>query len=359
MKIVIRAGGVGTRLWPLSRQANPKQFQKVVGSQTMLSATYRRLKNLVEPEEIFVSVNRALADKLKTELPDLAADNIILETEARNTGPAICLETVWLKRFCAPEEIIASLPSDDYISDEAAFFDLLKLSADFIKTNPDHILTPAVRPTVADSGYSYFKVGAALAELGEEAIYEVAAVAEKPDEALCRELIASGDYYCHTGMYLWRLGLIDKLFAELQPELYAICSQVVAAMAAGDLAKAAELYAGAAKMTIESAITHRAPRVAMSVSDRIGWSDLGKWHIIKRMLSGEGANLFKGKVEANDVNNCLIYNNSDKKIIVANDLQDLVVVDTDDALFISSLTNSADVKKCLDKLKEGGGEEYL
>ncbi len=359
MKVVIRAGGVGARLWPMSRRDNPKQFQKVVGEQTMLTTTYERIKDLVKPEDIFISISQALADKLKAELPTLPLDNLILESEARNTGPAMCLEVAWLKQFCSPDEIIASLPSDDYISNPEAFHSLLKLSHSFIKDNPDHILTPAVRPAVVDTGYSYFKIGANLAKLDEEAIYEVAGMAEKPNAEYCQELIDSGIYYCHTGMYLWRLGYIDELFAKLQPEMHRLCQAVVAAIRAGETDKAAELYAGTEKMTIESAITHRAPQVAMSVSDRIGWSDLGKWHIIKRMLSADGANLFKGKVVANEVNNSLVYNNSGKKIIVVNDVEDLIVIDTDDALFISSLKNSADVKKCLDKLKEEGNEEFL
>ena len=359
MKIVIRAGGVGARLWPMSRQANPKQFQKVVGSETMIATTYKRVQGLVQSQDVFVSVNRNLAERIKDELPELSQDNLIVETDARNTGPAMCLEVAWLKRTCGADEIIASLPSDDYISNVEAFHSLMKLSESFIKNNPNHILTPAVRPSVVDTGYSYFKVGANLADSGEEAIYEVADVAEKPNEDYCQELIDSGIYYCHTGMYIWRLGHIDELFAKFQPEMYKVCQAVAEAMATGDLIKAAELYATTERMTIESAITDKASQIAMSVSDRIGWSDLGKWHIIKKMMSEAGENLVKGEVVVNEVKNSLIYNNNTKKIIAVNDLEDVVIIDTPDALFISSLKNSADVKKCLDKMREIEKEEYL
>lgn len=358
MKIVIRAGGTGSRLWPMSRQNHPKQFQTVVGEQTMLATTYNRVKNLVGPDNIFVSVNQYCLDKLKTALPDLKPENIIIETEARNTGPAMCLETAWLMKFCQPDEIIASLPSDDYISDVAAFHNLLQVSANFIGAHPDYILTPAVRPSVIDTGYSYFKVGQNLSAVGQEMIYEVAGVAEKPNADYCRELIDSGVYYCHTGMYIWRLSYIEKLFAELQPEMYAACQQAIDLTLGGDLMAAAKFYGLLEKVTIESCITNKAPQVAMSVSDRIGWSDLGKWPIIKKMLSADGDNLLKGRVAVQDSKNCLVYNNSLKKIVVLNDVENLVVVETADALLISSLKKAADIKDCLNKIKEAG-EEFL
>lgn len=352
MKIVIRAGGVGSRLWPMSRQNHPKQFQAFVGEQTMLATTYARVKDLVGSDNIFVSVNQSCLEKLKAELPDLKPENIIIETDARNTGPAMCLETLWLSQRCEPDEVIASLPSDDYISDIEAFHNLLKLSADFIAEHPDYILTPAVRPSVLDTGYSYFKVGKNLSELGQETIYEVAGVAEKPNADYCQELIDSGVYYCHTGMYIWRLGYIEKLFAELQPEMHKTCQQAAGLTLAGDLAGAAEHYGNLEKATIESCITNKAPRLAMSVSDRIGWSDLGKWPIIKKMLSAEGFNLLKGRVVEQGAKNCLVYNNNEKKIIVLNDVEDLAVVETEDALLISSLKKAADIKEVLEKLPD-------
>lgn len=359
MKVVIRAGGQGLRLWPMSRQTWPKQFQKVVGETTMLRATWERVREAVETADIFVSVSRDLVAKLKEELPELLPSNIIAESSARNTGPAMCLEVAWLKQFLGDGEIIASIPADDYISDEAAFHDLLKLSETFIKDNPEHILTPAVRPEVLDTGYSYFKAGANLATLGEEAIYAVAEVIEKPDADYCQALVDSGDYYCHTGMYVWQLGHISQLFGKLQAEMWATCQQVAKLISSNELEEAARLYDVLTKVSIESSITDKAPQVAMSVSDRIGWSDLGKWHIIKKILSAEGHNLTKGEVIVNDARNNLIYNMSDKRVVVVNDVEDLVIVDTDDTVYISSLKNSAEVKKCLDKLREAGKEEYL
>ncbi len=362
MKIVIRAGGTGTRLWPMSRQNNPKQFQAVVGEDSMIKMTYDRvLPTVLSASDIFVTINQSMLSVLKNSLPEIIETNIVTETESRNTGPAMCLEVCFLSAVCDENEVIATVPSDDFISDSEVFGKLLKLSEQFLQSHRDYILTPAVRPAYLDTGYSYFKAGENLASEGEEKIFKVAEVAEKPDEETCKQMIESGEYYCHTGMYIWRLGYIKQLFKELQPEMTKVCEEIVALMnSGGDGQKIAELYGSLEKMSIESAITDKAPNLAMSVSTNLGWSDLGKWHIIKRMLlADEKSNLTKGRVVTHNANNNLIYTTDVKKVVVVNDLHDLIVVDTPEGLFISSSGKSADVKECVAKIKENGWEEVL
>ncbi|MFH0951285.1 MAG: sugar phosphate nucleotidyltransferase [bacterium] len=362
MKIVIRAGGTGTRLWPLSRQHLPKQFQKVVGDQTMVRTTYNRIKSLLtQPTDIFVSVNQQLVNQLTAEIPELVKTNIIVETSTRNTGPAMCLEVCYLAKFCQPQEIIASLPSDDYISNANAFCDLLRTSADWLQSHPDYIIMLAVHPTYVDTGYTYTKIGQPLSQSTNQAIYQVADVVEKPNEERCQELIDSGVYYCHAGMYIWQLSTIIKLFQELQPTMYQTCQRLVGLMLVDqpDWGVIKEEYEKLDKMTIESAITHRAQQVAMSVSDKVGWSDVGKWHIIKRILSNSKENLTKGEVYYHNAKNNLVYNNSAKKIIVLNGVDDLVIVDTGDVLLVSSLDKSAEVKKAVEELKKQNKNHYL
>ncbi|MFH1412546.1 MAG: sugar phosphate nucleotidyltransferase [bacterium] len=360
MKIVIRAGGAGTRLWPMSRQNNPKQFQKIIGDQTMVRSTYERIKELLSsPNDLFISINKQLVDKLKQEIAEIKNENIIIETSTRNTGPAMCLEVCYLEKFCDSNEIVASLPSDDYISNPSAFRSLLQTSAEFLQTHPEYIITPAVRPSRLDTGYTYMKIGDKLSENGHEAIYQVSDIDEKPNEERCQELIDSGVYYCHAGMYIWQLGTISKLFQKIQPDMYKACSLAVGMMANQEWDKIKEIYGRLEKMSIESAITEKADKVAMSVSDKVGWSDLGKWHIIKRILSKPKENLTKGKVLVNQAKNNLIINTNDKKIIVINEIDDLVIIDTDNVLLVSSLDRSSEVKKCVEKLKKENKLEYL
>ncbi len=362
MKIVIRAGGIGSRLWPMSRVDNPKQFQQVVGEKSMIATTHERIVSLLsQPQDLFVSVNLSMKDRLLAELPDLPAVNIIYETDTRNTGPAMCLEACYLEKFCSPNDIIASLTSDDYISDSSAFCDLLLAAEEFVKLNPDYIITPAVKPALLDTGYSYFKAGNNLQKKGEEGIYSVIDIVEKPNYERCRELIDSGIYFCHTGMYVWRLGSIIELWQQNQPAMVEVCRQIVKLMTTGEnYAEIKQLYSQLEKMTIETAITNKVKKIAMSVSNRIGWSDLGKWYVIKDILSPEeGSNLIKGKVIANKSDNNLIYSTLPKKIIATNDVSNLAIVDTGDVLFISSLEKSAEVKEIVEKLKEQGLNQYL
>ena len=362
MKIVIRAGGIGTRLWPMSRINNPKQFQRIIGEKTMVRTTYERVAPLLKnSDDLYLSVNSAFAKIAEQDIPEIKKKNIIIETDTRNTGPAICLEVCYLEKFCQANEIVASLPSDDYISDNQAFRDLLLMTEEFIIENPDYILTPAIRPDYPDTGYSYFKTGKNLRQSGEEAIYKVAQVVEKPNIDYCQELVQTGIYYCHTGMYLWQLKHISALYKKWQPTMYKICRQIADLIVQGNSQKKAkELYSQLEKITIETAITKKCDKIAMSVSNRTGWSDLGKWYVIKRVLQqGKKENLIKGEVMVNEANNNLIYSNVEKKIIVVNDVDDLAIVDTDDVLFVSSLRNSAEVKKIVEKLKEKGKDQYL
>lgn len=361
MKIVIRAGGIGTRLWPMSRKNNPKQFHSIVGDKTMLRATYERVAPILEAkEDVFISVNRDFVDKTLEEIPEVDRKQLIIETDTRNTGPAMCLEVCFLEKFCNPDEVIASLPSDDFISNSEAFQSLLESTESFILENPDYILTPAIRPEYVDTGYSYFKAGKNLREGHKDAIYKVAEVAEKPNLDYCQTLIDSGVYYCHTGMYLWQLKHIVNLFKTHQKAMYEICAQVANLTIENKLAEAEKLYCELEKISIETAITNHTDKLAMSVSNEIGWSDLGKWHIIKKVLKPEESeNLTKGDVVVQDAKGNLLYSSVPKKIMVINDVDDLAVIDTPDVLFISSLKNSAEVKKMVEKLKEEGRGEYL
>jgi len=361
MKIVVRAGGNGTRLWPMSRINNPKQFQKIIGDKSMLRTTYERVAPMVNvKKDLFVSVNLAFSEKTLGEIGELDKSNLIIETDVRNTGPAMCLEVCFLERPAKKTDIIASLPSDDYISDNQAFRDLLKTTAQFISENPDYTLTPAIKPDYPDTGYSYLKAGNNLRSHGKEAIFSVESLVEKPNKEYCNDLIKTGTYYCHTGMYLWQLGHISSLFKKFQPAMYDVCQQVVELSLKNDFKKAKKLYSQLEKISIETAITEKVDKIAMSVSNNLGWSDLGKWHVIKRVLSKkQKMNVESANVISENTSNNLIYSNNPKKIIVAYDVNDLVVVDTDDVLFISSLEKSADVKKMVEKLKKDSKEKYL
>jgi mannose-1-phosphate guanylyltransferase len=222
-------------------------------------------------------------------------------------------------------------------------------------------LTPAVKPNFLDTGYSYLEAGQKLHNAGQETIFTVCDVVEKPNPEYCRQLIDSGVYYCHTGMYVWRLQTVADLFAKLQPNMYKICQQIVTLLIGyGDNKKIHQLYNKLEKISIESALTDKVEKLAMSVSNYVGWSDLGKWPILKQILATNPSdNVTKGQIIAKDSKNNLVYCNLTEKLVVINDVNDLVIIDTGDVLFISSLKNSINTKEIIDDLKQQGLEKYL
>ncbi len=356
MVIVIRAGGGGTRLWPVSRKAKPKQFHAFIDSRTLIRTTYERIAPVLsKPEDLFVSVSEGFEKHLATEIPELPTKNVIAEPAKKNTGPAVALEVAFLAERYTEDEIIATLPSDDYISNDEAFCNLLRGTEAFIRTQPDAIVTPGIKPTKVDTGYSYMKAGERLDHAGEEAVFLVADWVEKPDRDRCKQLIDSGIYYTHAGMYIWRLGTIRDLFQQLQPALYATCEKVAKLLSEGgkeNAEQARELYDTLEEESIETTITDHAPKVAMSVSNRIGWSDLGKWHILQELLpKNEGTNVVHGAYPVlDDVEHSLIVAPKGK-IVAAIGLHDLVIIDTPDALFISRKEDAGDVKQLVERLK--------
>lgn len=352
MKIVIRAGGSGTRLWPLSRQAEPKQFQALLSDRSLLRQTFERVKPaLSDPEDMYVSVNRAHVERLRQELPEIVSSNIIAEPDNRNTGPAMCLEICFLEQRLPSETIIATLPSDDHITNEQAFCSMLQACEEFISAHGEYIVTPAVTPEYPESGYSYLRAGERLGGTENVVLYKAEDIIEKPGKETCEELIKQGNYFWHTGMYVWKLGRIAELFEELQPELIKACRQISKdIITPGKEAMAAEAYSRLEKTSVESAITTKVSTLALSVAPGLGWSDVGKWRSIKRILAQD--------IRANMLDNNAIAHNSEgnlvisreKKLIVLNHVKNLAIIETPDALLISDMDAGEDIKKIIEQL---------
>ena len=342
----------------MSRKSQPKQFLKLLNEKSLLQETMERVLPMVRAKgDLFISSRFDCQDKILSAVPEIGEEQLILEPASRNTGPAICLECAFLEKKFSKDEIIATLPSDDFISDAQAFHSLLAQAEEFLKDNPDYILTPAVMPTEVDTGYSYLKEGKNLKNRGEEAIFEVADWVEKPNYEFCKQLIDSGVYYYHTGMYLWRLGNALKLWEKHNPEMLKACRRIVEL--GTENAEASEIYNNLEKGTVESLLTDKVDKIAMSVSNRIGWSDLGKWDKVKKYLKVDNdGNVTRGKVLPLDTTDTLIMG-TDKKLIATIGLDDMVVIDTEDALLVCPENRVEDIKKIIDQIKEKGWEEYL
>lgn len=357
MYIVIRAGGYGTRLWPYSRKKQPKQFQVIFGNKTMLQHTYERCLEVVSKDRIYISVNIDHIYFVKQQIPDISDKHIIIEPESKNTGPAICLESLYLAKQISTDETVVSIPSDDFVKPTKAFKKILQKGDEFLKQHDDYIVTPVSVPQMVDTGYSYVKHESSLFSEDTIDIFTTNEWIEKPDEQTCKTLVDSKIHFCHTGMYMWKLKTILSLYEKLQGKMYSICKQILD----GDIAM--DVYNELEKISVEYAITKHVKNIACIVSKEMIWSDLGKWYNVFQVFKKEGdQNVIdesseKKKLLLSSKGNVVFV--KQKKLITLYDVHDMVIIDTDDVLFICPREKSAYINNVLEVLKEEGFESTL
>ena len=350
MKFVIRAGGIGTRLWPYSRTHRPKQFHAMAGESTMIQEAVERLAPLAGPEDIYVSTGAAMADLVLEQLPDLPRANLIVEPVLRNTGPAVGLECALLEaRF--PGCTIASLGSDHYIGKPGEFCRLLRATGTAVEEHPDHLFTLGVKPTRAETGYGYICKGEVLWTVAGIPIYAVQQFTEKPDEERARFYTANGNYLWNSNLFVWKAATVLDLFARFEPEMHASLMRIKAAVGTPEeAAVVAREYADLQAIAVDNAIIERAPQVATVEAD-IDWGDIGSWAALTDVLAADSrGNLFSGEVMGLDVERVTAYGGQ-KKLIALIGIEDLVVVDTPDALLVCHKSQAQRVKEILERLQ--------
>ncbi len=352
MKFVIRAGGIGTRLWPFSRTTRPKQFHRMVGERTMLQEAVHRIRPLVGVRDLHVSTGNELVALVREQLPELPASGFIVEPALRNTGPAVGLECVLLEsRY--PGCTVASLGSDHHIGKPEAFCRLLRAAEEAVEEDPDTLLTLGVKPTRVETGYGYIQKGAVASRVNGEPVYGVARFREKPDEHTARRYVESGNYLWNSNMFVWKAQTVLSLFEQFEPELHRFLMRIRGAVGSGKERDAiAREYPRMKEVAIDNAIIERAPKVATLEAD-IDWSDIGSWGALTDVLpvDTEG-NLISGDVLNLNSRNITAYG-VEGKLIALVDVEGLVVVDTPDALLICRRDRAQRVRDVVAALREG------
>ena len=350
MKYVIRAGGVGTRLWPYSRALRPKQFHALAGPRTMLQESVERLEPVAALEDIYVSTGAQMVDLVRAQLPKLPAEQLIVEPALRNTGPAVGLECALLEAR-HPGCTIASLGSDHYIGKEAEFCRLLRVAEAAVELHPGHLFTIGVKPVRVETGYGHIRKGAVLDRVQDEIVYQVEAFTEKPDAERAREYTESGHYLWNANQFVWKASTVLDLFARFEPELHAGLMKIKAAVGTPQEAEviAAE-YPQLQSVAVDNAILERAPLVATLEGD-LEWGDIGSWGTLTDVLpADEQGNLFAGQVLALDARGVTAYGPPEKLIALVG-VEDLVIVDTPDALLICRKDQAQRVREVMERLK--------
>jgi len=355
---VIMAGGVGTRLWPLSRKSQPKQALTLIGSRTMLQHAVDRLDPLFPAERIYVVANEAIAEVLRPQVPALPAGNFILEPSGRDSAPAAGLAAIRLLDR-DPDATMVVLAADHYIADAGQFRSVLAAGAEVAAGGT--IVTLGIRPTHPATGYGYIAAGEALTIIDGFRVYRSAGFTEKPNLATAIRFVEDGRYSWNSGMFIWRA---DRLMAEYRsqlPGLYASLVSIAAALGApGEEEVLRAEWEGIRRVSIDYGIMERADDVAVMPVE-LGWSDIGSWaSLLDTLGGGDAGNVFQTATVALDTTRTFIRSESGEgRLVAAIGLDDMIVVDTPDVLLICPRSRAEQVREIVKRLEAEGALNYL
>lgn len=344
MIAVIMAGGSGTRFWPQSRMANPKQFLEVVGEKSMIRLTMDRLIKELPIEKIFVVTADSQVGLVKKHLPELPAKNIIIEPFGMNTAPCIALSYAYIKRFASLTETMIVLPADHLITKVDAFLENIDKSQELARAG--HLVTFGIIPTYPATGYGYIQAG----EKANDFSYEVAQFKEKPNYETAQDFLKAGNFFWNSGMFAWTIGKIEETYREYLPEVTDVLDLIEAEWnKRGEKSDISGIYAQMPKIPVDIGIMEKAKKRAVIPVD-LGWSDVGSWRALAD-ISEIDSNKNSISSDSFVVDSQGNYIRSDKFIALIG-VDDLVLVETDDAILISKKERAEEVKKVVEYLKE-------
>ncbi len=354
---LIMAGGGGTRLWPMSRQDMPKQLLPLVENYSMFATSVERLAPLFTPERIYVVTGRKYLNALMEHAPQIPEENFIIEPYGKESGPAAALGlTVIQKRD--PQATVAILTADHHITRKDRFRDVLAAAADLAQRG--YIVTLGISPSYPATGFGYIHQGDEIATINGFHCHASLGFTEKPDADKAAEFLASGDYTWNSGMFIWTAAQAMGEFKRQQPEMYALFDQLSSAVDTPDYQSTLEeIWEGVNKISLDYAVMEGAQRMAVIPVD-IGWNDVGSWasmyEVLKLDKSGNG---FKGRQPERvivDTKNTLVYSD---KLIVTIGVQDMIVIDTPDALLICHKDRTQEVKDVVNHLLRTKNYKFL
>lgn len=353
---VIMAGGSGTRLWPLSRRGIPKQALRLIVERTMFQHAVDRLAPLFPPERIFVVTNAAMADLLRPQAPGLPPGNFILEPSARDSAPAAGLAAATLLAR-DPDAVMVILTADHYIIDTAQFRAALA-AADEVAADGT-IVTLGIRPSFPATGFGYIRLGESQIIANGFRVYRSAGFVEKPDLPTAVRFLEEGRSAWNSGMFIWRADRLLAEFAGQLPESHAALLRIGAAVGTPDAsALLAAEWPNVRKISIDYGIMEHAANVSVIPVD-IGWSDIGSWAALLDVLPGdEHGNVLSDDVLVLDSRGSYVRSEGGRLVALIG-MQDVVVVDTPDALLICPRERAQDVRDVVNRLAAEGKQRYL
>ncbi|MEE1206982.1 MAG: mannose-1-phosphate guanylyltransferase [Muribaculaceae bacterium] len=354
---VIMCGGIGSRFWPYSRTERPKQFIDFFGTgRTLLQMTYDRLLPLVPKENVVVVTNSRYAPLVHEQLPDIAADNILLEPARRNTAPCIAWACYHILAK-DPDAVMVVAPSDHLITREREFEHALGHGFDFVASN-NALLTLGIKPTRPETGYGYIQVGEPAP--GDKEILRVKTFTEKPDRHLAKVFVDSGEFFWNSGIFLWRADSMLRSLHEYAPEIAAVFDRSAAVFGtAHEIDFINENFASAPAISIDYAVMEKSSDVYVECVD-LGWNDLGTWSALYDISPKNS--------QRNVTQNCAvlayeahgnIFAVDKNKLVVVQGLEDYIIADSGDVLLICPKSEEQRIKLMVNDAKIAYGDKYL
>ncbi len=356
---IVMAGGSGTRFWPASRSALPKQLLPLAGERTLLEDTVDRLAGLVPTERMMIVTAARLLDPIRRQLPGIPAASLVGEPCKRDTAPCIGLAALLVSRH-DPDATMAVMPSDHVIRPVAKFQEAIRQAEGLVAAAPDRLVTFGVRPTYPAESFGYIQQGEPLpAGPGEAPAFAVASFKEKPPTSVAREYLAAGTYLWNAGIFVWRAATILEALAERQPECLRHLEAIAAAWEGPDRERVfAEEFAAIKGISIDYAVLEHASDVAV-IEAPFGWDDLGGWSAVARQRGEDRAgNTVVGRHIGIDSRGTIVHTDGDH-LVVTLGLEDMLVVHTADATLVADRGHEEAVRKVVAELESRGWNEFL
>ncbi|MFN0034531.1 MAG: mannose-1-phosphate guanylyltransferase [Saprospiraceae bacterium] len=352
--VAIMAGGVGSRFWPGSREARPKQFLDMLGvGKSLLRLTFERFLPICPASHIFIVTNAAYRALVREQIPEISDNQILCEPSRNNTAPCVAW-TAFKLAALDPKANFVIAPSDHIVLKEAAFLEKIQTALDFAAAR-DALVTLGIQPSRPDTGYGYIQMDKEAAP----GIFKVKRFAEKPGLATAQQFVSSGEYLWNAGIFIWRAESILRAYQALSPEIFSILENGRNVYNTPDEQAFIDLaYPATPNISVDFAIMEKAENV-FTLPAEFGWSDLGTWASLHAEYpKDEYGNALQGNVVALDTHDTLVRI-PEGKLAVVKDLRDYIVVDTPDALLIYPKSKEQEVKQVTGMVKDRFGEKYL
>lgn len=354
---MIMAGGGGTRLWPMSRQDTPKQLLPLVEEHSLFKTSVERLKPLFAPEQVYVVTGRKYVEALRAHAPEIPARNFIVEPYGKESGPAAALGITVIQQR-DPDAVVAVLTADHHIKYKDVYQKVLAAACELAQQG--YIATLGISPSYPATGFGYIQQGDELCTINGFTCYRSLGFTEKPNAVTATAFLASGEYTWNSGMFIWTAHQAMAEFQRQQPDIYALLMELIPTVDSAEFEhKLEDIWGAMPKISLDYAVMEAAQNIAVIPVD-IGWNDVGSWSSLYEVLKlDKFGNAFKGKLPEKvilDTKGTLIFSD---KLTVTIGVENIVIIDTPDALLICHRDRTQDVKEVVNHLLSSRNYKYL